>query len=57
MDSNEIIPITNDWQSKDLIPRLENNLDFITKCPGIFPVESVNSYNQGKLGDYFTRIP
>ena len=54
---NEIIPINNDWQKKEIIPTLSNGLDLILKNPGIFPVESINHYNSGKLGDFFTRLP
>ena len=40
-----------------LIPKLANNLDKILNIPGIFPTESINRLNQGKLGDFYMRLP
>jgi len=40
-----------------IIPKLENGLDILIKQPGIFPTESINQYNKGKLGDFFSRLP
>ena len=47
---NEIVAVENDWQDPSMIPTLQNGLDIILKNPGIFPVESINHYQQGKLG-------
>ncbi|CAI2386460.1 unnamed protein product [Moneuplotes crassus] len=49
--------IENKYQSKDIIPQLANNLEKVMDYKGIFPVESVNEINQGRLGDYFLRLP
>ena len=54
---NEIVAVENDWQDPSMIPTLQNGLDIILKNPGIFPVESINHYQQGKLGQFFTKLP
>jgi hypothetical protein len=51
------VPIENDWQKQDIIPKLENGLDIILKNPGIYPVESINHYMKGGLNSFFTRLP
>lgn len=40
-----------------MIPTLQNGLDIILKNPGIFPTESINHYERGTLGSFFTRLP
>jgi hypothetical protein len=49
--------IQNKWQNPKMVPTLANNLDKVLPHPGIYPTESVNKLNEGKLGDYFTRLP
>lgn len=55
--NNEITPVENDWQSSSNIPYLANGLDIILKNPGIYPVETINHYNKGKLGQFYTKLP
>ena len=45
VESNELIPIENDWQDISIVSELENGLDVIVKQPGIFPTETINNYN------------
>lgn len=54
---HDIIPIENDWQDISIVPTLQNGLDIVLKNPGIFPVETINQYQRGKLGNLFTRLP
>jgi hypothetical protein len=53
----EIQPVTNDWQDPKIIPRLQNYLDFITKKPGLYPVESIIQFNKSKLEPFFGKLP
>lgn len=57
LHTHEITPIPNDWQDSSIIPTLQNGLDILIKNPGIFPTETINHYNKGKLGSFFTRLP
>jgi hypothetical protein len=37
----QVQPVQNDWQDPKIIPRLQNHLEILTKCPGIYPAESI----------------
>lgn len=54
---SNLVRIENTHQSPDIIPKLANNLDKILNIKGIIPVESVNRLNQGKLGNFYMRLP
>ena len=54
---NDIEPVANDWQDKASIPKLAHGLDVLLKRPGIYPTETVNQLNQGRLGSFFTKLP
>lgn len=53
----KLVRIPNEFQSTDIIPKLANNLDKVLNIPGIFPVESINRLNEGRLGDFYMRLP
>ena len=57
MSLNEFTPIQNDWQDSKIIPTLTSGLDVILKNPGIYPTETINRLNKGKLGNFFTKLP
>ena len=40
-----------------IIPKLQNHLDILTKCPGIYPTESIVQFNKPKLEPYFGALP
>lgn len=49
--------IENTFQNKEIIPKLSNNLDKILNLKGIVPVESINRLNEGRIGDFYMRLP
>lgn len=62
----KLVRIQNTFQSTSkflnkfisgMIPKLANGLDKILNIPGIFPTESINRLNHGKLGDFYMRLP
>ena len=55
--NNAVVQVSNDWQDKKIIPQLANGLDICLKHPGIFPVESINQLNSGRLANFYTRLP
>lgn len=57
IQANDYTPIQNDWQDTSIIPELANGLDIILKNPGIYPTESVNRLNKGRLKNFFTKLP
>ena len=57
VDPAVIAPVENDWQSEDILPTLKNNLDLLPKCPGIFPSESIASFDKARLMPFFSKLP
>ena len=53
----EVLPVENDWQDPKILPRLKNHLDVLTKCPGIYPAESIIQFNKSKLERFFGELP
>lgn len=49
--------IENDWQDPKIIPNLANKLDLLIRNPGIFPTETINHFNNGALGTFYSRLP
>ena len=49
--------IRNTSQDPAAIPTLENGLEIVLENPGVFPVETINVLNKGRLGNFYTRLP
>lgn len=57
IEKNNLEDIPNDWQNeKDCLPSLQNSLDILPKCPGIFPIESICQLDK-RLKPFFSRMP
>ena len=47
----------NDWQDESILPRLQNKLDILPRCPGIYPTEAISRFDPKKLAPFFARLP
>lgn len=57
IELRQIEPVPNDWQDPKIIPRLQNHLEILTRCPGIYPTESIVQFNKQKLAPFFGQLP